>query len=255
MDRMVQRNVCSPRRAGRREAAGDVNTLLLDKTGTITLGNRQATDLLPCPGSTGRAGRRRPALLAGRRDPRGPLDRVLAKERYGLRGRELWTAPCSSRSPPRRGCRGRPRRPAGAQGGHRRRRGLGQGARRGRARRARPDRGGHRPRRRHAAGGGRRRPRPRRHPPQGRRQRWHARPLRPATPHGHPHRHDHRRQPAHGGRHRQRGRGRRLPRPGHARAEDGADPSRAGRRQADRHDRGRHQRRPGAGPRPTSAWP
>ena len=51
MDRLVQRNVLAM--SGRAvEAAGDVNTLLLDKTGTITLGNRQATDLIPCAGLT-----------------------------------------------------------------------------------------------------------------------------------------------------------------------------------------------------------
>ena len=76
MDRLVQHNVLAM--SGRAvEAAGDVNTLLLDKTGTITLGNRQAAELHP-----GRRGlRRRPCADAaqlvepGRRDPRGPLDR------------------------------------------------------------------------------------------------------------------------------------------------------------------------------------
>ncbi len=51
MDRLVQRNVLAM--SGRAvEAAGDVNTLLLDKTGTITLGNRQAAEFLPAPGVT-----------------------------------------------------------------------------------------------------------------------------------------------------------------------------------------------------------
>src|SRR5205814_7723699 len=49
MDRMVQRNVLAMSGRGV-EAAGDVSTLLLDKTGTITLGNRQAVDFLPVPG-------------------------------------------------------------------------------------------------------------------------------------------------------------------------------------------------------------
>ena len=75
MDRLVQRNVLAL--SGRAvEAAGDVDTLLLDKTGTITLGNRQATEFLPVDGvSRARAGRGGAALLARRRDPRGALDR------------------------------------------------------------------------------------------------------------------------------------------------------------------------------------
>ena len=75
MDRLVQHNVLAM--SGRAvEAAGDVNTLLLDKTGTITLGNRQAAEFIPVRGvDSARAGGRRPALQPGRRDPRGPLDR------------------------------------------------------------------------------------------------------------------------------------------------------------------------------------
>ena len=68
MDRLVQRNVLAM--SGRAvEAAGDVNTLLLDKTGTITLGNRQAGEFVPVDGvDRGRAGRRRAAVQPGRRD-------------------------------------------------------------------------------------------------------------------------------------------------------------------------------------------
>ena len=68
MSRMMQANVIAT--SGRAvEAAGDVDVLLLDKTGTITLGNRQASAFLPAPGVTGsRAGRCRAAGLAGRRD-------------------------------------------------------------------------------------------------------------------------------------------------------------------------------------------
>ena len=75
MDRLVQRNVLAM--SGRAvEAAGDVSTLLLDKTGTITLGNRQAAEFVPVRGTHGgRTGRRRPAVLAGRRDARRPLHR------------------------------------------------------------------------------------------------------------------------------------------------------------------------------------
>ena len=75
MDRLVQRNVLAM--SGRAvEAAGDVQTLLLDKTGTITLGNRMASAFLPGrgPQRTG-TGRHCPARLPCRRDPRGPIDR------------------------------------------------------------------------------------------------------------------------------------------------------------------------------------
>jgi potassium-transporting ATPase ATP-binding subunit len=89
MDRMVQQNVLAM--SGRAvEAAGDVNTLLLDKTGTITLGNRQATEFLPLPGvdidQLVDA-----AQLSSLSDetPEGRSIVVLAKERYNLRGREL----------------------------------------------------------------------------------------------------------------------------------------------------------------------
>ena len=75
MDRMVQRNVLAM--SGRAvEAAGDVDVLLLDKTGTITLGNRQASEFVPVDGVTrARARGGRPALVAGRRDAGRPLDR------------------------------------------------------------------------------------------------------------------------------------------------------------------------------------
>jgi potassium-transporting ATPase ATP-binding subunit len=89
MDRMVQHNVLAS--SGRAvEAAGDVNTLLLDKTGTITLGNRQATELIPMPGVEV-AELVDAAQLSSLSDetPEGRSIVVLAKERYGLRGREL----------------------------------------------------------------------------------------------------------------------------------------------------------------------
>ena len=75
MDRLVQRNVLAM--SGRAvEAAGDVNTLLLDKTGTITLGNREAAGFVPLPGVDETDARgRRPALLPRRRDAGGPLRR------------------------------------------------------------------------------------------------------------------------------------------------------------------------------------
>src|SRR5260370_3076256 len=72
------------------EAAGDVNTLLLDKTGTITLGNRQASRFIAAPGIT-EAELADAAQLSSLADetPEGRSIVVLAKEKYGLRGREL----------------------------------------------------------------------------------------------------------------------------------------------------------------------
>ena len=89
MDRMVQHNVLAM--SGRAvEAAGDVNTLLLDKTGTITLGNRQATEFLPLPGVDLHE-LVDAAQLSSLSDetPEGRSIVVLAKDQYGLRGREL----------------------------------------------------------------------------------------------------------------------------------------------------------------------
>ncbi|MEX0173897.1 potassium-transporting ATPase subunit KdpB [Streptomyces sp. LMG1-1-1.1] len=87
MDRLVQRNVLAM--SGRAvEAAGDVSTLLLDKTGTITLGNRQAAEFVPVKGTTA-AELADAAQLSSLADetPEGRSVVVLAKERYGLRER------------------------------------------------------------------------------------------------------------------------------------------------------------------------
>ena len=89
MDRVMQHNVLAM--SGKAvEAAGDVNTLLLDKTGTITLGNRQAAEFLPLPGVTVEE-LANAAQLSSLADetPEGRSIVVLAKEKYGLRGREL----------------------------------------------------------------------------------------------------------------------------------------------------------------------
>jgi K+-transporting ATPase ATPase B chain len=89
MDRLVQHNVLAM--SGRAvEAAGDVHTLLLDKTGTITLGNRQAAEFVPLPGIS-EASLADAAQLASLPDetPEGRSIVVLAKEKYGLRGRGL----------------------------------------------------------------------------------------------------------------------------------------------------------------------
>ncbi|MFN8157851.1 MAG: potassium-transporting ATPase subunit KdpB [Candidatus Nanopelagicales bacterium] len=88
MDRLVQRNVLAM--SGRAvEAAGDVSTLLLDKTGTITLGNRQAVELLPAPGASPDE-LAEAAQLSSLADetPEGRSIVVLCKEQYGLRARE-----------------------------------------------------------------------------------------------------------------------------------------------------------------------
>src|SRR5713101_844529 len=95
MDRLVRFNVLAM--SGRAvEAAGDVDTLLLDKTGTITLGNRQATEFLALPGVE-EAELADAAQLASLSDetPEGRSIVVLAKEKYGLRGREM--APLNAR--------------------------------------------------------------------------------------------------------------------------------------------------------------
>ena len=87
MDRLVQRNVLAM--SGRAvEAAGDVNTLLLDKTGTITIGNRQATEFLPVGGASA-ADLADAAQLSSMADytPEGRSMVVLAKDQYGLRER------------------------------------------------------------------------------------------------------------------------------------------------------------------------
>ena len=89
MDRLIQHNVLAM--SGRAvEAAGDVNTLLLDKTGTITLGNRQASRFITAPGVTEKelADAAQLSSLADE-TPECRSIVVLAKEKYGLRGREL----------------------------------------------------------------------------------------------------------------------------------------------------------------------
>ncbi|HYA17786.1 MAG TPA: potassium-transporting ATPase subunit KdpB [Bryobacteraceae bacterium] len=89
MDRVMQHNVLAM--SGKAvEAAGDVNTLLLDKTGTITLGNRQAVEFIPADGVAPQqlADAAQLSSLADE-TPEGRSVVVLAKEKYGLRGREI----------------------------------------------------------------------------------------------------------------------------------------------------------------------
>jgi K+-transporting ATPase ATPase B chain len=89
MDRVMQHNVLAM--SGKAvEASGDINTLLLDKTGTVTLGNRQAVEFIPFPGVTPEelADAAQLSSLADE-TPEGRSIVVLAKEKYGLRGREV----------------------------------------------------------------------------------------------------------------------------------------------------------------------
>ncbi len=89
MDRLVQYNVLAM--SGRAvEAAGDVDTLLLDKTGTITLGNRQATEFIPAPNvSAERLADAAQLSSFSDETPEGRSIVVLAKENFGMRGRDL----------------------------------------------------------------------------------------------------------------------------------------------------------------------
>ncbi len=90
MDRLVRFNVLAM--SGRAvEAAGDVDTLLLDKTGTITLGNRQATEFIAAARASTSASwpMRRSSPRCRDETPEGRSIVVLAKEKYGLRGREM----------------------------------------------------------------------------------------------------------------------------------------------------------------------
>jgi len=96
MDRMIQRNVIAL--SGRAvEAAGDVDVLLLDKTGTITLGNRQAVEFIPV-GNVSPQQLAEIAQLSSLADetPEGRSIVVLAKEKFGLRGRTVGPGPDAS---------------------------------------------------------------------------------------------------------------------------------------------------------------
>ncbi len=89
MDRMIQANVIAL--SGRAvEAAGDIDTLILDKTGTITFGNRQATEFMPAEDVSVEAFADA-AQLSSLADetPEGRSIVILAKEKYGLRGRNI----------------------------------------------------------------------------------------------------------------------------------------------------------------------
>ncbi len=201
MSRMMQANVIAT--SGRAvEAAGDVDVLLLDKTGTITLGNRQAAAFLPAPGVTEQelADAAQLASLADE-TPEGRSIVVLAKQRFNLRERDLGAlgasfVPFSAHT-----------RMSGVDIGERQiRKGapntivkyvealgkaLPAAGRRSRAARRAP--------RQYAAGRRRRRPCARRHRAQGHRQGRHQGAIRGSAAHGHQDDHDHRRQSPHRG--------------------------------------------------------
>ena len=199
MDRLVQHNVLAM--SGRAvEAAGDVDTLLLDKTGTITLGNRQATEFVPVPGVTD-GELADAAQLASLADetPEGRSIVVLAKEKYQIRGRELADRQQATFVPFTAQTRmsgvnldGREIRKGAADAIATYVKANGGTVSVGAAGDRRPDRA----RRRHAAGRRRADASARRHPPEGHRQGRHAAAVRRAAGDGHQDGDDHRRQPA-----------------------------------------------------------
>ena len=203
MDRLVRRNVLAM--SGRAvEAAGDCATLLLDKTGTITFGNRQADALIPVSGVTEQelADAAQLSSLADE-TPEGRSIVVLAKDRYGIRERELHDAHLVPFTAQTRMSGVDIERPSRAQGRGRLGDALDRRSRAGTVpaearRHGRFDRGPGR----HAARGGRSRgrarcspspgARPRRGVPQGHREARHLGAVRRPAPDGHPHGDDHR---------------------------------------------------------------
>ena len=227
MDRLVQRNVLAM--SGRAvEASGDVDVLLLDKTGTITLGNRQAAEFIPAPGVEERE-LAEVAQLASLADetPEGRSIVVLAKDRFNLRERSLegedvefvpFTAVTRMSgvnldgSMIRKGAADAVREFVAEHGGLATPPEVDAAVQRIAEQGGTPSCG--RQERRGA----------RRDPPQGHREGRAARALRRHAEDGDPYRDDHRRQSSHRCCDRQGGRRRRLPRRGNARGEARADP-------------------------------
>ena len=223
-----------------------MTTLLLDKTGTITTAPARRPSSSRRTTSTEVERRRGCARVApGRRDAGGPLDRRARRARASASSRpsgpDAGLVPFTAqtrmsgmdladgrhgvaRAPPTRcAASSRPRAaPCRSSSARSSSRSSNDGATPLVVIDRRPARG--------LAGA-------RRHPAQGHRQARHARAVRRAAGDGHPDGDDHRRQPADGGGDRRRGRGRRLPRRGHARGQDGPDQARAGRRQPRGDDR------------------
>ncbi len=207
IDRMVQHNVLAM--SGKAvEAAGDVDVLLLDKTGTITLGNRAAAEFIPAPGVT-ETELADAAQLSSLADetPEGRSIVVLAKEKYGIRGREIGDMPHAEFVP----FTAQTRMSGLNLNGEMIRKGAADSVRKfvlaGGGRLPRRDRSNRWKRSAAPAARLSSSPAPpkfmERHLSQGHRQERPARPL-PALPgHGHQDGHDHRRQPADRRRHRQ----------------------------------------------------
>ncbi len=218
MDRLVRFNVLAT--SGRAvEAAGDVDTLLLDKTGTITFGNRMASEFIALPGVPAHAWRK------PRCSPASPTRRRKAARSSRWPKPIMASASRISAARPDRHSLHRADPPVGHR--CRRARSMRKGAVESVLRfiglapdKAPPEfrAGGRadRPRRRHAAGGGGERQIARPHPPEGRGQARHQGAFRRPARHGHQDGDDHRRQSAHRRRHRHRSRRRRLPRRGDA---------------------------------------
>ncbi len=213
MDRMIQRNVIAL--SGKAvEAAGDVDVLLLDKTGTITLGNRQAVDFIP----VGRVDPRElaeSAQLSSLADetPEGRSIVVLAKEKYGLRGRTVGVAPDAPDGAHFLPFTAQTRMSGVDLDGLSIRKGapdtmfkLLQDNGQASSSRAASNRRKHRPQRRDPTGSRTKRRSPGGDPSEGYRQGRHQGALFSPAQDGHQNHHDHRRQPAHRRRHRRRSR-------------------------------------------------
>ena len=203
MDRLIRFNVLAM--SGRAvEAAGDVDTLLLDKTGTITFGNRMAAEIIPVSGVTEREAAEA-ALLASLADEtaEGRSIVALAQEKYGCKLRSNPRRMPASSSSPRR-----PGSPASISASRSLRKGAVDAVLRfvrDASGRSVADQGFAAAVDRIARSGGtplglgRRRPSVGRHPPQGRGQARHQGALLGTAPHGYPHRHGDRRQSGDGG--------------------------------------------------------
>ena len=194
MDRLLQRNVLAM--SGRAvEAAGDVDVLLLDKTGTITLGNRQATEFLPAPGVTEQelADAAQLASLADE-TPEGRSIVVLAKN-FGIRAREIHELPGAQFVP----FTAQTRMSGVDFDGKQIRKGAAESVKQfiggNFAAGGRERRGKHFAVRRHAARGRHTGTRAWRDSSQGHRERRISRTFQAISRDGHPHRDDHRRQP------------------------------------------------------------
>ena len=202
MDRLVQKNVLAI--SGRAvEAAGDVQTLLLDKTGTITMGNRMASAFYPSATAATRPRRRGSAGVAGGRDAGGALHRGSWRRSASTSG-SATSRPGTSSSPSLRrpACRASTSKGARSARARRTRSSSGSASRRRRARPTSTPSGARLSCRVHAAGGGRGSRHPRGHRAQGRGESPGSRRSSPSALHGHPDGDDHRRQPPDRGDHR-----------------------------------------------------